>query len=232
MRAFCLSRQQLAGALLLGGFATCAAATELSGSVALTSDYVWRGSTQTLGDPAAQAGIRLDTDTGVYVSAWGSNVDFGAANDAHAEVDLVAGWARPLNERVSLDASVIDYRYAGASGNLDWAEVDLTATLDDRYWLTLGGSSDALASNENGLYSLVGARFPLGDRFRLEATVGHYALGGSVPDYTHASLSAIWSLNRAVELRLTAHGTDHAAKELFGRDNAGSRIEAAVQASF
>ena len=221
----------LAAAILLGGFAASAAATDLSGSAALTSDYVWRGSTQTQGDPAAQTGFRLDTDPGFYASAWGSNVDFGGASDAHTELDLVAGWAHALNSRVTLDASVIDYRYPGAAGDLDWAEVDLTATLDERYWVTLGGSTEALGTHESGLYSLVGARFPLGDRFRLEATLGHYALGGSLPDYTHASLSAIWSLNRKVELRLTAHATDHAARDLFGRDNAGSRIEAAVQAS-
>lgn len=232
MRATYLSHRPLAGALLLCGFTASAAAAELSSSAALTSDYVWRGSTQTRGDPAAQVGLRLAADTGFYASAWGSNVDFGATNNASTELDLAAGWAHPLNERIALDAGVIDYRYPGASGHPDWTELDLTATLDERYWLTLGGSTDALAGRENGLYSLVGARFPLGDRFRLEATVGHYALAGARPDYTHASLSAIWSLNRAIELRLTAHATDHAAKKLFGRDNAGSRLEAAMQASF
>jgi uncharacterized protein (TIGR02001 family) len=220
----------LAGASLFA-CAASAMASDLSGSGTLTSDYVWRGSTQTQGNPAAQAGLKLASTSGFYASAWGSNVDFNAS-DAHTELDLTVGWTRPLGARVALDTSIINYRYPGASGDLDWVELDLTATLDDRYWITLGGSTEALATHENGLYTQVGTRFPLARHLRLEAVLGHYSLGGPLPDYTHASLSAIWSFTPAMELRLTAHATDRAARNLFGRDNAGSRLEVAMQASF
>lgn len=36
-----------------------------SGNAALTSDYVWRGSSQTREDPAAQAGVTITHDAGL-----------------------------------------------------------------------------------------------------------------------------------------------------------------------
>jgi hypothetical protein len=50
--------------------------------------------------------------------------------------------------------------------------------------------------------------------------------------YTHGSVSAVWAFHAPFELRVTAHGTDSNAKRIFGEDFAGSRIEAALQASF
>lgn len=55
-------------AVLVGGIglASQAKAADLSGNATLTTDYVWRGSTQTQGDPAAQAGIRIAGASGFY----------------------------------------------------------------------------------------------------------------------------------------------------------------------
>lgn len=55
----------LAAALLLAAASSASAAT-FSGSGALTTDYVWRGATQTQGDPAVQAGFKAAADNGLY----------------------------------------------------------------------------------------------------------------------------------------------------------------------
>ncbi len=45
---------------------------------AVTTDYRFRGLTQTQNDPAVQAGFTLAHDSGfLYLGLWGSNVDFG-----------------------------------------------------------------------------------------------------------------------------------------------------------
>ena len=99
----------------------------------------------------------------------------------------------------------------------------------------MGYSNEALGYDEPGVYTLVGARFPVNDQLRFEAALAHYFLSDKVvaeDGYSHGLLSAIWAFKAPFEARLTAHATDSNAKHIFGDDFAGSRIEAAVQASF
>jgi uncharacterized protein (TIGR02001 family) len=81
-----------------------------------TSDYVFRGISQTFEDPAAQGSI--DVGYGIfYAGIWASNVDFGApalGSDANAEVDLYAG-IKPTWGPVTFDFGAIYYWYPGAS---------------------------------------------------------------------------------------------------------------------
>ena len=65
-----------------------AAQAEVTGNAAVVSDYNWRGITQTSQDPALQAGIDYAHDSGFYLGAWGSNVDFGDCCDENVEIDV------------------------------------------------------------------------------------------------------------------------------------------------
>jgi len=223
-----------AGAVL--AFASQAHAASASGNAALTTDYVWRGTTQTQGDPAVQAGFKLASDSGWYASVWGSNVEFAPELHASSEFDFTAGWSGALTDAWALDANLLHYRYPSTTSDLDWTELNTTLTYDGRYWMSLGFSPDALATDESGTYAQLGARFPINDAFRIEAVGGYYFLDQAYDEsYAHGQLSAIWTVNAPalpVELRVTAHGTDSGAKRIFGDELAGSRIEAAVQASF
>ena len=62
---------------------------KLSYNLGATSDYVFRGVSQTQEDPAIQGGIDATYGIG-YAGVWASNVDFGA-DDPTAEIDLYAG---------------------------------------------------------------------------------------------------------------------------------------------
>ena len=67
------SRIAVAGAL----FAIAGAANAgISVTPTLTSDYDFRGITQTNNDPAFQLGVTYTGDGGFYMGLWGSNVDF------------------------------------------------------------------------------------------------------------------------------------------------------------
>jgi len=222
-----------AAALMLAlAAASTAAAEQTSANLALTSDYVWRGSTQSHGDPAVQAGFKATSERGFYASAWGSSVDFGPAVDAGTELDFVAGWAGQLSPDWALDVSATRYHYAGSKPDLDWTEAGATLTWKQNYWLQLGHSGNALASGTTGTYGQIGARIPLGDKVRIEAAVGHYWLDQAyADDYTHGQLGIVWAFHGPCELRLTGHDTDSAAKRLFP-DMAGPRLEVALQAAF
>lgn len=218
--------------LCLGAAAPLAAASTLSGNLTLTSDYVWRGTTQTQGDFAAQAGLKWAADNGLYASAWGSNVEFAPDTHASSELDLILGWSGSLSEDWALDANLTHYRYPSTTVDLDWTELNGTLTWRQNYWAQLGWSNDVMASDETGTYAQLGARFPLGERFRIEAALGHYWLDDAYGDsYTHGQLGVVWAIRSPLELRVTAHDTDHAAERLFP-GLAGSRVEAALQASF
>ena len=213
------------------------AGATLSGNLTLTTDYVWRGTTQTQGDPAVQAGFKVAGESGFYGSLWASNVEFAPATHASSEFDFTFGWGRKLDGEWALDVNVLHYRYPSTTVDLDWTELNGTLTWKDNYWVSLGWSNEALGFDESGIYALLGARFPLDDRFRLEAALGWYDLAdvdGDLRDdgYAHGLVSAVWTLKAPFEARLTAHATDARAKDFFGEDFAGSRIEAALQASF
>ncbi|HEY0504789.1 MAG TPA: TorF family putative porin [Lysobacter sp.] len=210
-----------------------AEAAELTGNAALTSDYVWRGTTQTQGDAAVQAGFKLAGASGFYGSVWGSNVEFAPDTHASSELDFTVGWAGELSPDWALDVNVLRYQYPSTTVDLNWTELNGTLTYAGNYWLSMGWSPEALGSDEGGVYTQLGARFPIDDAFRIEAAAGYYALDDVYDEsYAHAQVSAVWAVKAPLELRVTAHATDSNAEDIFGDDFAGDRIEAAVQASF
>lgn len=224
----------LAIAASLGAVSTAQALT-FNGNATLTTDYVWRGSTQSDGDPAAQAGFKVSGDTGFYVSVWGSSIKFAPELDASTELDFTLGWSKTLSDDWAVDVNVLRYQYPGTAVDLNWTELNGTLTYRNNYWLSAGWSNEALGYDHSGLYTQVGARFPLNDRFRLEAMVSHYFLSRDVvarAGYTHAQVNAIWAFHAPFELRLSGHATDSDAKAIFGDDFAGTRVEAALQAAF
>ena len=71
-----VSRAGVALVALLATAGTAMAEGEWSGNVAMTSDYTWRGVSQSNEDPAIQGGF--DYANGLfYAGTWASNVDFG-----------------------------------------------------------------------------------------------------------------------------------------------------------
>lgn len=114
-----------------------------SGSAALTTDYRYRGMTQTQSDPALQGGFALTHESGVYAGVWGSNVNFGT-DDPHLELDPYIGYATelPFAGKPTLDVGLWYYGYPSAS-DLNWLE--LYAKL---------GFSDLIASGDSLLASV------------------------------------------------------------------------------
>ncbi len=73
--------------------AAAAAKAEVSSTWTLTNDYDFRGTSQSAKDPAVQASIDWADESGWYVGAWASNVDFGDDVDIDYEVDLYTGFS-------------------------------------------------------------------------------------------------------------------------------------------
>jgi uncharacterized protein (TIGR02001 family) len=91
---------------------------EWSVNIGGTSDYVFRGISQTLEDPTVQGGV--DFSYGMfYTGVWASGVDFvegsppPGSGDASIEVDVYGG-IKPKLGPVEFDLGVIGYLYPGA----------------------------------------------------------------------------------------------------------------------
>jgi uncharacterized protein (TIGR02001 family) len=91
-----------------------------SGSVALTSDYLFRGVSQTATDPALQAGTEFSSEAGFYAGAWGSNISWlsdlstpAAPIGSSLELDVYAGYRATPGEHWGYDLGAIAYLYPG-----------------------------------------------------------------------------------------------------------------------
>jgi conserved hypothetical protein, proteobacterial len=88
----------------------------LSGNISLTSDYVFRGVSQTQNGPAIQGGFDYSHASGFYVGTWASNVawvsDGGYKDDNSMEIDLYGGY-RGSAGPIGYDLGVITYYYPG-----------------------------------------------------------------------------------------------------------------------
>src|SRR5688500_18928158 len=113
-------------AALAAAFSFGAQAAEVTGNATLTSDYIWRGSTQTQGDAAVQAGVKVAGESGFYGSIWGSNVEFAPETHTSSEYDFTLGWGHSLNDDWALDVNVLHYRYPSTTVDLNWTELNGT----------------------------------------------------------------------------------------------------------
>ncbi len=102
---------------------------EFSGTVGFTTDYAFRGVSQSDEELAVQGSFDYSHDSGLYLGAWGSSVDF---TDADLEVDLYGGYTGELGGGLTFDVGGIYYYYPGArdSLNYDFFEVALALGYD------------------------------------------------------------------------------------------------------
>lgn len=210
-----------------------ALAVDVSGSVAATSDYVFRGVSQTDESPALQVGLRLDTEAGFYGALWASNVEYGATLGTDAEIDYTLGWVGEIGTDWALDANLTRYTYPGTRSGfqLDYSELIGTITWKQRGYAVLGYSNDVFASGHDGTWVQIGTRLPLAEAWTLDASVAHYQLEDALADsYQYASLGVVWT-RRAFSVRGTGHLTSDSAESMFG-DVAKPRLEIAAAWTF
>ena len=104
-----------------------ASAWSQSANLALTSNYVWRGVTQTANHMAVQGGFDIANTSGISAGVWASNVNQNAPGGNNLEVDLYANYGFKV---AGIDASVgyIAYVYQGNS-SANFSEVNVAATV-------------------------------------------------------------------------------------------------------
>ena len=225
---------------LLAGTAAMAQTTAptpdytLSYNVGVTSDYRFRGISQTTFDPALQAGVDFAHKSGVYLGVWGSNVswikDFAGAKDGNLEIDLYGGYKGAITNDLGFDVGVITYQYPSnnAPVNANTTEVygALTYSIVTAKFSQSTGNFVANANSSGSQYFEVAANFDLGSGFSLTPHVGRQTIPNqtnNAGDYTDYSLTLAKDFGNGLTASIAAIGTD--AKDAFykvGRfDNLG-----------
>jgi len=160
-------------------------ALNVSGSIAVTSDYRFRGISQTDENMAVQGGLTIAHESGIYAGAWASSLSgWGTFGGANMELDLIAGYRLPLSSSATLDVGLTWYMYPDGADKTDFAEPFLKlsdktgpATLTagvayaprqqalGRWYLTgahaAAGSYDAPGTKDDNLYLWGDAIAPL-----------------------------------------------------------------------
>jgi uncharacterized protein (TIGR02001 family) len=107
-----------------------------SATAAGTSDYVFRGVSQTAEDPTIQGSIGIGYGM-FYAGAWASGVDFG--DDAQIEVDYYAGF-KPTWGPATFDFGFIYYDYPGYSADAEILELKAGVSGEIYKGLSAGGA--------------------------------------------------------------------------------------------
>ena len=162
--------------------ASGAAQAEVSSTITIASDYDFRGVTQTGLDPAFQASLDWEGESGVYAGLWGSNIDFGqdggegSSVDLNVEVDLYLGYAGSITEDLGYDVGAVYYKYLGDDDNgvndFDYAEA--YAGLDYKILSTkVWYAWDYGNSGESAWYVEGNAAIPLPMEFSFDLHAGY-----------------------------------------------------------
>jgi len=193
----------------------------LTGSVAVTSDYRFRGISQSDRSAAPQGSLTLTGPDGFYVSAWASRVDFDPTNSGnpHMELDIYGGKHTDL---WGVDWNFMPYYYAYPAADIpagapspDYFELinQLSHTAD--FGLT-GTATWAWSPNlpfdgGTGNYLALNLTYPINDWLSISGNFGHQwaqqakYVGSS--DYNHGDLG-VTATYQGFSLDVRYTGTD------------------------
>jgi uncharacterized protein (TIGR02001 family) len=93
-----------------------AAHAQVSGNLGLTSDYRFRGISQSQNAPAVQGGVDYAHSSGLYIGNWNSSVSSQVyTNGAGVESDLYAGYKKDIYKGITIDVGSYNYFYPRAT---------------------------------------------------------------------------------------------------------------------
>lgn len=210
-----------------------------SASATLTSDYVFRGISQSQEDWALQGELAFEHESGFYGGIWGSSVDFIPddasyldEDGANVELDLYVGYSWDLADKWVGDVQVVRYVYPGTNEGVDYdyAELIGSVSYDEMITATIGYSNDVYNLDDDGIYFGLSGSYglPWWD-LSLDGEVGHYSIGSGEAlydehgdfigaddlNYMHYSIGLSKEFGQ-VSTSLTWSDTDDNATDYYG----------------
>lgn len=164
-----------------------------SASAGLTTDYVFRGVSQTYSGGAVQLGANYQNPDGWFAGSWASNVDPYPGGSAALELDLYTGYRRALSDDFNATLTYTHYQYVNDKRYVryNYDEIALSAGYLDEVVATVSYQPNStlytnlgLAEDRPSMAYELALRWPLPAGFALTAGAGYYDLhrlfGGSL----------------------------------------------------
>ncbi len=222
---------------------------ELTFNVALTSDYRFRGVSQSRLQPAISAGADfVNNPTGFYIGTWASSIKWtkdttnadGSKGGGNIEIDVYAGKRGEIVKDVSYDVGVLTYIYP--SNNLKPADAATTEIYGQigygpayiKYSNTVTNAFGTDKSKNSG-YVDIGANIDIAEGTQLNLHAGHQQIKGSSNlSYTDYKVGVTKDFGIA-SLSAAIIGTD-AKKGAYstpsGKDNGRTALVVTVSKTF
>ena len=159
-------------------------AHEFHGYLTLASDYVFRGASQSNGDPSVQAGLDYLHPGGVFAGVFAARTEFPensfGSNPGSVELDAYVGYSREVGRDWSWDVAALHYDFPDSYG-FDYSYDELAANVHFRDMFRFGAtvSDDAGASGASGWTTEIELRRSLNDRFQVSGSLGYYEFARS-----------------------------------------------------
>lgn len=191
----------------------------LAFNAGVANEYVFRGLSQSAGDPQIFAGA--DASAGAfYAGVWGSNVEFG--DGTNAEFDIYGGF-KPEALGINWDFGLIYYGYIRDPDNSDdyWeAKIAGSRAFGP---LTVGGafyySPEFPLDTGPAYYYEANAAYGLTDKLTLSGAIGHQDLDENdfgLDGYTTWNVGLSYPLTSKVTIDGRYIDTDEDASDFFG----------------
>jgi uncharacterized protein (TIGR02001 family) len=162
-------------ALVMLTAAAGAAHAGVTSTWTLTNDYDFRGISQSAKDPAVQASLDYAADSGWYVGAWASNVDFDS--DVNYEVDLYTGYAGESEGGLAYDVGILYYAYPDDS-DINYIEAYGGVGyewFEGKLWYSNDYGGDSTPGDTSAIYLEGNATIPLPENFSVLLHLGYSA---------------------------------------------------------
>ena len=152
-------------------------AAQVTGNVALLSDYRFRGESLTEGRPALQASLNYDHSSGLFAGGLVSNVRIDP-DVIGLGAQIYGGYAHPIGERASLEAGVVTYVFPPPSSGptYNYTEVFVGGSFDkvtSRLYYT-----DRYFGGGPGAYVELNGNHAITDHISLVGHLGYLYLSG------------------------------------------------------
>lgn len=207
--------------------ATGAAYAEASANVAMSTNYMFRGISQTGEDaiePAISGGFDFGHESGLYIGTWASNVELADADGdgeiADMEMDIYGGYSGEMGG-LSYDVGLLYFWYPGTD-KLDFFEYygSLGTSIGSAdVGLSINISPDYYAESGDSYYINASASMPLSDTFGFNASVGYQSIDEEAtfgtPDYYDWKLG-LTTAAFGLDLELAWTDTDLSNSDCFG----------------
>lgn len=199
----------------------------LTGNVGLTSNYIFRGISNSDDHVALQGGLDYAHDTGFFLGTWASSVDFndGPGNEAQIEWDLYGGYAKTWNG-VTFNGKFLYYLYPGVHGAraraYDYWELQGTVSGELAGFslaANIAWANDFYGASGDGIYIQGNVSYPFAQYFAIEGHIGHQSIDDNTrfgaPSYADWSLG-VSATYQGLKLGVYYIDTNLSKNECFG----------------